>query len=47
MLKLDKFDIAILETLQKNGRITKLELSQQIGLSQTPCYSRIKRLEHP
>lgn len=45
MLKLDKFDIAILETLQKNGRITKLELSQRIGLSQTPCYSRIKRLE--
>jgi Lrp/AsnC family transcriptional regulator of ectoine degradation len=45
-MKLDKFDIQILDILQREGRITKLELAQRIGLSQTPCHERVKRLEN-
>lgn len=45
MIKLDKFDVAILEALQKDGRMTKLKLSEIVGLSQTPCHERVKRLE--
>lgn len=45
MIKLDKFDIAILETLQTEGRMTKLKLSEKIGLSLTPCFERVKKLE--
>lgn len=45
-MKLDKFDIQILGILQQEGRITKLELAQRIGLSQTPCHERVKRLEN-
>lgn len=45
MLRLDKYDIAIMETLQREGRITKLRLSELVHLSQTPCHERIRRLE--
>jgi Lrp/AsnC family transcriptional regulator of ectoine degradation len=45
-MKPDKFDIQILDILQREGRITKLELAQRIGLSQTPCHERVKRLEN-
>lgn len=45
MIKVDKLDIAILEALQKDGRMTKLKLSEIVGLSQTPCHERVKRLE--
>lgn len=45
MQKLDKIDIAILDTLQRNGRLTRKMLSEQVGLSQSPCHSRVKRLE--
>jgi len=45
-MKLDKFDHQILEHLQNEGRITKLELSQRVSLSQTPCHERVKRLEN-
>lgn len=42
---LDKIDLRIIEELQKNGRITKTELSKLVGLSPTPCNLRIERLE--
>ncbi len=45
MIKLDSKDIQILSVLQRNGRITKTALSEQIFLSPTPCWERIKRLE--
>jgi Lrp/AsnC family transcriptional regulator of ectoine degradation len=45
-MKPDKFDIQILAILQDEGRITKLELANRIGLSQTPCHERVKRLEN-
>lgn len=44
-LKLDDLDIKILAVLQREGRITKLRLAQEIGLSPSPCWERLKRLE--
>ena len=45
MLDLDRKDKSILRALQKNARITNLELAEQVGLSPTPCLRRVKRLE--
>ncbi len=44
-MKLDRIDRRILEQLQKNGRISNLELADAVGLSPTPCSRRVKRLE--
>lgn len=38
-------DIRILDALQTDGRITNAELSEQIGLSPSPCLRRVKQLE--
>jgi Lrp/AsnC family transcriptional regulator, leucine-responsive regulatory protein len=43
--KLDRIDKRILAVMQANGRITNLELADQIGLSATPCARRVRRLE--
>jgi Lrp/AsnC family transcriptional regulator of ectoine degradation len=43
--KLDAIDLAILATLQREGRITKVALAQRVNLSPTPCWERLKRLE--
>lgn len=43
--QLDKMDIAILQLLQKNARMTVKEMSEKIHLSTTPIHERIKRLE--
>ena len=43
--KLDAYDIRILATLQRDGRITKLKLADEIGLSPSPCWERMRRLE--
>ncbi len=44
-LILDRIDKHILKLMQVNGRITNLELADQVGLSPTPCSRRVKRLE--
>lgn len=44
-LKLDRIDIRILSHLQKNSRITNVMLADAVGLSQSPCLIRVKRLE--
>ena len=44
-IKLDRIDRHILRLMQENGRITNLELAEQVGLSPTPCSRRVKRLE--
>ena len=44
-MKLDKTDKRILSCMQRNARITNLELAEKIGLSPTPCSRRVKRLE--
>lgn len=43
--KLDAFDVKILAALQRDGRMTKLKLAEQIGLSPSPCWERMRRLE--
>jgi DNA-binding Lrp family transcriptional regulator len=43
--KLDRLDFKILAQLQRNGRITNVELADAVGLSPSPCLSRVKRLE--
>lgn len=44
-VKLDMFDLRILREIQQEGRITKLALAERVGLSATPCWMRLKRLE--
>jgi len=44
--KLDRIDRNILVELQKNGRLSNVELSRRVGLSPTPCLERVKRLEN-
>ncbi|GMG85251.1 Lrp/AsnC family transcriptional regulator [Paralimibaculum aggregatum] len=44
-MKLDRRDVAILEALQAEGRISKLALAERVGLSPTPCWNRLKKLE--
>jgi Lrp/AsnC family transcriptional regulator, leucine-responsive regulatory protein len=43
--KLDKTDLKILKALQENSGISNLELSQKVGLSATPTFERVKKLE--
>lgn len=45
MNKLDQIDLAILDTLQKDGRTTNVALARLVGLSPTPCLERVKALE--
>jgi Lrp/AsnC family transcriptional regulator of ectoine degradation len=45
MLKLDRIDFQIIRVLSDNGRITKAALAEQVGLSPSPCWERLRRLE--
>jgi len=45
MNDLDKIDLKLLELLQLNGKLTTKEIAQQVNLSPTPVYERIRRLE--
>ena len=42
---LDRVDLQILSILQKNGKISNVELAEQIHLTPPPCLERVKRLE--
>ncbi len=44
-MRLDSRDLAILKVLSQDGRITKAALAERIGLSPTPCWDRLKKLE--
>ena len=44
-MNLDRFDVRILSALQRDGRLSVVELADSIGLSPTPCARRIKALE--
>lgn len=46
VFELDKIDLQILQILQGDGRITNLQLSQQIGLSPAPTLERVRKLEN-
>lgn len=45
MLDLDKTDIAILEALQAEGRMSNAALAEKVGLSQSACSRRLDILE--
>lgn len=42
---LDQVDLQILRTLQKNAKLTTKELAAAVGLTPTPVFDRLKRLE--
>lgn len=44
-MQLDRLDLRILSQLQKNGRMTNVDLAEAVGLSASPCLNRVKRLE--
>ena len=42
---LDAIDMRIIKALQEHGRLTNVELAARVGLSPSPCLSRVKALE--
>ena len=43
--ELDEFDRRIISELQRDGRISNVELAEKVGLSPSPCLRRVKLLE--
>lgn len=44
-MELDERERQILRTLQVEGRLSNVELAERIGLSESPCFRRVRRLE--
>lgn len=44
-VELDAADVRLLECLQRRARLSNVELSEQIHLSASQCYRRLRRLE--
>ena len=44
-MKIDKTDESILKILQNDSRTINQQLSEKIGMSASPCWRRVKRLE--
>ena len=44
-VRLDAVDWKILDELQRDGRITNVELSRRVGISAPPCLRRVRALE--
>lgn len=42
---LDRLDMQILDALQRDATLSMAQLGAQVGLSSTPCWKRVKRLE--
>ena len=45
IVSLDQFDLKILTHLEREGRCSNVELADAVGLSQSPCLVRTKRLQ--
>lgn len=43
---MDTIDYKILSQLHNNARITNPNLAEKVGLSTSPCWSRVKRMEN-
>lgn len=41
----DRAEVAILGVLQAEGRISNVDLAERIGLSESPCFRRVRQLE--
>ncbi len=44
-MMIDQIDRRILAALQRNGRLTNVELAEEVGLSPSPCLRRVRQLE--
>lgn len=44
MITLDRTDRKILQELQRDGRISNLDLAEKVGISPSPCSRRVKAL---
>ncbi len=44
-MKIDRYDLHILDILQNDGRISNQDLAARIGLSAAPCLRRVRALE--
>jgi len=42
---LDRIDWKILRALQRDGRMSMVDLAEEVGLSKTPCTERVRKLE--
>lgn len=42
---IDKIDRQIMQQLASDGRLSNKEIAEQVGLSPSPCWQRIRRLE--
>jgi Lrp/AsnC family transcriptional regulator len=42
---LDKIDIELLDALQRDATLSMAQLGEHVGLSATPCWKRVKRLQ--
>lgn len=45
MSELDAIDISIIDALQRNGRVTQVEISREVGLAPSAVLERIRKLE--
>lgn len=46
MTRLDETDVKLLKALQKDAKVNTKELCDELNLSKTPVYERIRRLEN-
>ena len=44
-MRLDKHDIAIIEAMQKDGRLSNRDLAKEVSLSPSPSWRRLRALE--
>lgn len=44
-ISLDEFDLKILRALQDDADLSMADLGERVGLSHTPCWRRVKKLE--
>lgn len=44
-VEIDAIDMKILQIVQENGRLSNAEIAEQVSLSPSPCWKRLKRLE--
>lgn len=45
MFEIDATNAHILDLLQQDGRMTNAKLAEQLQMTETPCWRRLKRLE--
>ena len=44
-MSLDQAEISILKLLQNEGRVTNQELADKMGMSASPCWRKVRKLE--